>query len=79
MSKVGAGNAYVTGYTNTAGSGFPGTAASLIQSINAGGSLDAFVAKLNAAGTALVYSTYLGAVALTSAPGPRSIRPAPPI
>ncbi len=56
----GAGNAYVTGYTNTPGSGFPGTAGSLIQSTNAGGSFDAFVTKLNAAGTALVYSTYLG-------------------
>ena len=55
-----AGNAYVTGYTNTPGSGFPGTAGSLIQSTNAGGSWDAYVAKLNAAGTALVYSTYLG-------------------
>jgi hypothetical protein len=53
------GNAYVTGDTSTAGSGFPGTAASLIQSTNAGG-FDAFVTKLNAAGTALLYSTYLG-------------------
>jgi hypothetical protein len=54
-----AGQAYVTGYTNTPGSGFPGTASSSIQSTNAGGQ-DVFVAKLNAAGTALVYSTYLG-------------------
>lgn len=50
-----AGNAYVTGYT--ASSDFP-TATPLDQA-NAG-SYDAFVAKLNAAGSALVYSTYLG-------------------
>jgi hypothetical protein len=55
----GPGNAYVTGGTNTPGSGFPGTAGSPIQSTN-GGIFDAFVTKLNAAGTALVYSTYLG-------------------
>jgi hypothetical protein len=55
-----AGQAYVTGETSTPGSGFPGTAGSLIQSTHGGGSADAFVAKLNAAGTALVYSTYLG-------------------
>ena len=55
----GAGQAYVTGWTNTSGSGFPGTAGSSIQNTSGGGS-DAFVAKLNAAGTALVYSTYLG-------------------
>jgi len=55
-----AGNAYVAGFTNTPGSGFPGTAASSIQSTYGGGPLDAFVAKLNAAGTAILYSTYLG-------------------
>lgn len=51
-----AGNAYVTGL---AGPGFPGTAASLIQSAH-GGVSDAFITKLNAAGTSIVYSTYLG-------------------
>ena len=56
-----AGQAYVTGRTNTSGSGFPGTAGSLIQSTY-GGNSDAFVTKLNAAGTALVYSTYLGGI-----------------
>ena len=56
----GAGNAYVTGYTTTSGSGFPGTTGSSIQSTFAGGSWDSFVTKINAAGTALVYSTYLG-------------------
>jgi hypothetical protein len=40
-----AGNAYVTGYTSTPGTGFPGTAGSLIQSTS-GGDFDAFVAKI---------------------------------
>lgn len=42
----------------TASSDFP--TASPLQSSNAGGFADAFVAKLNATGSALVYSTYLG-------------------
>jgi len=54
-----AGNAYVAGQTYST-SGFPGTAGSPIQSTFGGGGVDAFVTKLNAAGTALVYSTYLG-------------------
>jgi hypothetical protein len=52
-----AGSAYVTGFTFS--SNFPGTAGSSIQSTS-GGSMDAFVTKLNPTGTALVYSTYLG-------------------
>jgi hypothetical protein len=52
-----AGDAYVTGITNS--SDFP-LASRPIQSRFGGGSQDAFVAKLNAAGSALVYSTYLG-------------------
>jgi len=52
------GNAYVTGLTTS--SDFPGTGSSPIQSANGGGGFDAFVAKLNAAGDALIYSTYLG-------------------
>ena len=52
-----AGSAYVTGFTYS--SNFPGTAGSSIQSTS-GGSMDAFVTKLNPTGTALVYSTYLG-------------------
>ena len=52
-----AGNAYVTGRTNS--TDFPGVSSSSIQSTN-GGLYDAFVVKVNAAGTALVYSTYLG-------------------
>ena len=63
-----AGNAYVTGSTQTPGSGFPGTAGSLIQNTSGniqntyggGDFFDAFVTKLNAAGTTLLYSTYLG-------------------
>jgi len=51
------GNTYVTGETNS--DNFPGTAGSLIQAARGGGQ-DAFVTKLNAAGSAIVYSTYLG-------------------
>ena len=50
------GNAYVTGETD---SGFP-TTAGAFQTTSAGGDIDAFVTKLNAAGSALLYSTYLG-------------------
>ncbi len=50
-----AGNAYVAGYTDSAN--FPVSAA--YQPSNRGG-VDAFVAKLNPAGTALIYCTYLG-------------------
>jgi hypothetical protein len=51
-----AGNAYVTGDTDS--TGFPTTAGALDTTQN--GSYDAFVTKLNATGSALVYSTYLG-------------------
>ena len=51
------GNAYVTGTTTSAN--FP-TAAP--KQPSGGGNGDAFVAKLNPAGNALVYSTYLGGV-----------------
>lgn len=50
-----AGNAYITGWTVS--TNFP--ALKGYSGSNAG-SVDAFVAKLNPAGTALVYSTYLG-------------------
>ncbi|MGH9844190.1 MAG: SBBP repeat-containing protein, partial [Blastocatellia bacterium] len=51
-----AGNAYVTGttYSNNFNTFAP------LQTINRGGKFDAFVTKINAAGTGLVYSTYLG-------------------
>jgi len=55
-----AGNAYVTGYTMS--TDFP-TANPLqtnCDNCQAGSSGDAFVAKLNPSGSALVYSTYLG-------------------
>lgn len=48
-------NVYITGWTSS--SNFP--IASAIQT-RLGGTRDAFVSKLNAAGNALVYSTYLG-------------------
>jgi hypothetical protein len=50
------GDAYVTGITSS--TDFP--TASPLQSSNAGGAFDAFVAELNASGSALIYSTYLG-------------------
>jgi uncharacterized repeat protein (TIGR01451 family) len=50
-----AGSAYVTGFTSS--TNFP-TVTPL--QISNGGGFDAFVAKLNPAGTALLYSTYLG-------------------
>src|SRR3989441_149346 len=52
------GNAYVTGLTNS-NLDFP-TTAGAFQPSSPGGISDAFVTKLNAAGAALVYSTYLG-------------------
>src|SRR5262249_22360124 len=50
-----AGEAYVTGFT--ASTNFPTVNA--LQIANGGG-FDAFVAKLNSSGAALLYSTYLG-------------------
>jgi hypothetical protein len=53
----GAGNAYVTGQTQSLN--FP-TTAGAFQSAHAGGHGDVYVTKLNPAGSALVYSTYFG-------------------
>ena len=53
----GTGNAYVTGITDS--TDFP-TTAGAVQSTHAGGVNDVFVTKLNATGSGLVYSTYLG-------------------
>jgi Beta-propeller repeat/Abnormal spindle-like microcephaly-assoc'd, ASPM-SPD-2-Hydin len=50
------GNAYVTGVTNS--TDFP--TMNPLQPAYGGGDTDAFVAQLNATGSALVYSTYLG-------------------
>ena len=49
------GNAYITG--NTASSNFPRTVG---PDLTYNGGVDAFVAKVNAAGTALLYSGYIG-------------------
>ena len=54
----GAGNAYVTGKTDSTEATFPVRVGPDL-SYN-GGSYDAFVAKVNAAGTALVYCGYIG-------------------
>jgi hypothetical protein len=54
----GAGNAYVTGETNSPS--FPGVSAGSIQPTYGGGGSDAFVTKINPNGTAIVYSTFLG-------------------
>ncbi len=50
------GNAYITGETNS--TNFPTT--NPVQGANAGGYSDVFVTKINAAGAAHTYSTYLG-------------------
>ena len=52
----GSSNAYMTGYTTS--TNFPTTAGAFQQVF--GGSYDTFVTKLDGAGSALVYSTYLG-------------------
>ncbi len=52
-----AGSAYVTGYTSS--SDFPTTSGAFDTSYN-GGSYDVFAAKLNPAGSALAYATFLG-------------------
>lgn len=52
------GNAYVTG--ETASADFPVTLGAYQLAI--GGGIDAFITKLNASGSGLVYSTYLGGV-----------------
>lgn len=51
------GNAFVTGYTMS--TDFP-TVSAYDRSLGKSGDVDVFVSKLNAAGTALVWSTYLG-------------------
>lgn len=53
-----AGNSYVTGETYS--SNFPSTSGAFDNTYNGGYPGDAFVIKLNNAGTSLVYSTFLG-------------------
>ncbi len=60
-----AGNAFVVGSTTS--SNFP--TANARQPSHGGGGTDAFVSKLNAAGSALVFSTYLGGSASDEALG----------
>lgn len=52
-----AGNAYVTGFTDSVN--FPAKAGSFDLTFN-GGQTDGFLSKLNASGSALIYSTFLG-------------------
>ncbi|MEQ1646233.1 MAG: SBBP repeat-containing protein, partial [Pyrinomonadaceae bacterium] len=52
------GNAFVTGYTSGGSTAFPTTAGAFDTTHN--GSSDAFVTKLNPAGSLLVYSTFVG-------------------
>lgn len=51
------GNVYVTGYTSSAAATFPVVAG---PDLSHNGGYDAFVAKVNASGTALIYAGYLG-------------------
>lgn len=52
------GNAYITGYTDSTAASFPVVGG---PSLTYGGGLsDAFIAKVNASGTALLYSGYIG-------------------
>jgi hypothetical protein len=53
----GAGNAYVTGFTGSSEATFPVTVG---PDLTYNGNTDAFVAKVNAAGTALLYAGYIG-------------------
>jgi len=65
MAVDGSGNAYVTGLTTS--TDFPVT--NPLQAGAGGGTYDAFVTKINAAGSARVYSTYLGGNGIDSANG----------
>ena len=54
------GNAYITGYSFYSSSGEFPTTSGAYQTSRKGTSADAYVAKLNAAGSSLLYSTFLG-------------------
>jgi len=60
-----AGNAYVTGFTSSTEASFPVLGGPYLTH---SGYYDAFVAKVNPAGTALVYCGYIGAAGLTRGP-----------
>ncbi len=70
----GSGNAYVTGWTYSPN--FPTTSGGRQRML--GGGRDAFVAKLNAAGDTLLYSTYLGGQPTTVGTPSRSTAQARP-
>lgn len=53
----GSGNAYVVGYTESSDATFPVTVG---PDLTYNGSIDAFIAKVNAAGNGLVYAGYIG-------------------
>jgi Beta-propeller repeat len=55
-----AGNAYVTGQTTSAATPAPGFPLVNATQTTIGGGYDAFVTEINPAGTALLFSTYLG-------------------
>jgi hypothetical protein len=61
----GSGGVYVTGYSESAD--FP--TARPLQNFNAGGASDVFVTKLNAAGSSIEYSTYIGGSGADSGSG----------
>ena len=63
-----AGNAYLTGYASSNDATFPVTVG---PDLTSNGSSDAFVAKVNAAGTALVYCGYIGGSSSESGYGHR--------
>ena len=69
-----AGNLYATGWTQAFDFPIVGT----YQRPNHG-SADAFVVKLNASGSALIYATYIGALATIVASSSRSIPRATPM
>jgi hypothetical protein len=60
MAVDSAGNAYITGTTTS--TNFPTTPGALQTRFDSNSSEIVFVSKLNASGTALVYSTYLGGI-----------------
>jgi uncharacterized repeat protein (TIGR01451 family) len=62
----GSGNAYITGWTNSGQASFPVTVG---PDLTMNGSRDAFVAKINASGTNLVYCGYIGGDGLTRGRG----------
>ena len=63
----GTGSAYVTGHTTS--TVFPTTTGASQTALGASGAQNVFITKLNPAGTALIYSTYLGGSLIDSGAG----------